>query len=168
MSKFPEISPRIYDERQLKALTGLSEKQFMLLLVTFEKILNEIQQEKYKNKARKPGSGRKAKLEKPADKLLFILYYLKCYPTFDNLGFAFSMDNSSAFNSVQAFFPVLMASLERLNVLPKTKIETAEELQQAFGNVTTLLIDATERPMNRPQDKEQQKDHHSGKKNAAV
>jgi hypothetical protein len=164
MKKLKEISPRIYDERQLRALTGLSEKQFLKLLIFFEAVLIEAQQEKYKNKTRKPGSGRKAKLEKPVDKLLFILFYLKCYPTFDNLGFTFNMDNSSAFNSIQTLFPMLMVALKQLNVLPKTKIETPEELQQAFGSVSTLLVDATERPTNRPKDPAQQREHHSGKK----
>ena len=45
-----EISPRIYDERQLKALTGLSVKQFSILLPVFDKFVLE---EKENNKEKK-------------------------------------------------------------------------------------------------------------------
>ena len=162
--KVSDISPRIYDERQLRALTGLSLNQFCILLDIFETVLLDERQERYKYKTRKPGSGRKSKLGTTGDKLLFILYYFKCYQTFDVLGFTFSMDNSSAFDATKTLFPVLMEALSRLNVLPSTKIETAEQLHLMFGSVENLLVDVTERPTNRPKDAVQQKEHHSGKK----
>lgn len=36
-----------------------------------------------------PGGGRKGKLPSMRDKLLFLLYYLKVYPTFDVMGVQF-------------------------------------------------------------------------------
>ena len=68
--KVNDISPRIHDERQLRALTGLSLNQFCILLDIFETVLLDEQQERYKNKTRKPGSGRKPKLKTMSDKLL--------------------------------------------------------------------------------------------------
>jgi len=160
-----EISPRIYDERQLRALTGLSLKNFILLLEQFKTILDECQAERYKGKTRKAGSGQNGKLNKPEEKLLFILHYLKCYPTFDQLGFTFYMDNSSAAAYVKKLLPILMATLNRLDVLPKTEFNNPEEMRLAFTGLDTLLIDATERVISRPQDNERQREHYSGKKN---
>jgi hypothetical protein len=43
-------------------------------------------------------------------------------------------------------------------VLPARKISTVEELLEAFPNVRDLLIDGTERPIQRPKDDEKQKE----------
>ncbi|MDQ7090417.1 MAG: hypothetical protein Q9M50_07200 [Methylococcales bacterium] len=43
--KIKEILPRIYDDRQLRALTGLKTEHFILLLSLFEKTLIEDQKE---------------------------------------------------------------------------------------------------------------------------
>ncbi|MDQ7089724.1 MAG: hypothetical protein Q9M50_03655 [Methylococcales bacterium] len=71
--KIKEILPRIYDDRQLRVLTGLKTEHFILLLSLFEKTLTEDQKEKHENKERKYGSGLDSTLKTPADKLLFIL-----------------------------------------------------------------------------------------------
>ncbi|MDQ7089402.1 MAG: hypothetical protein Q9M50_01985 [Methylococcales bacterium] len=39
-------------------------------------------------------------------------------------------------------------------------------MQQAFGGVQTLIIDATERAVQRPSDYEEQNEFYSGKKNS--
>jgi hypothetical protein len=49
-------------------------------------------------------------------------------------------------------------------VLPERKIRTLEELLEAFPDVGDLLIDGTERPIQRPKDDEKQKENYSGKK----
>jgi hypothetical protein len=163
-----EISPRIYDERQLRALTGLSLKHFVLLLEQFKTIQDECQAERYKGKTRKAGSGQKGKLNKPEEKLLFILHYLKCYPTFDQLGFTFYMDNSSAAAYVKKLLPILLATLNRLEVLPKTEFTNPAEMRLAFAGLDTLLIDVTERVISRPQDHARQRENYSGKKNSTL
>lgn len=164
--KIKEILPRVYDDRQLRALTGLKTEQFILLLPVFEQLLIEEQKEKQINDYRKSGSGLKSALETPAEKLLFILNYMKCYSSFDHLGFTFNMNKSSAHTHVYKLFPILKKSLNIFNALPATNFSTPEEMQQAFGNVETLLIDATERAVQRPKDYEVQKEYYSGKKNS--
>ena len=80
------------DERQMKALTGLSQAQFDYLLSVFSDIYQATQQKTYKEgvesgtRRRQPGGGSKGKLPTMAEKLLFVLYYYKTYPTFDVLG----------------------------------------------------------------------------------
>jgi len=163
--KIKEILPRIYDDRQLRALTGLKTEHFILFLPIFEQFLIDEQKEKNKGKYRKSGSGLKSALDTPAEKLLFILNYMKCYSTFDNFGFTYNMNRSSACTHVYKLFPFLIKTLDYFNVLPETSFSTPEEMQQAFGDVETLLIDATERAIQRPIDDEKQKENYSGKKN---
>ena len=83
---------QIRDDRQMKALTGLSQAQFDSLLPVFRDIYQATQQQAYEvgvesgTRRRKPGGGSKGKLPTMAEKLLFVLYYYKTYPTFDVLG----------------------------------------------------------------------------------
>ena len=88
---------QIRDDRQMKALTGLSHAQFDHLLPVFNDIYQTTQQQMYEQgvvsgtRTRTPGGGSKGKLPTMADKLLFVLYYYKTYPTFDVLGTQFDM-----------------------------------------------------------------------------
>ncbi|MEN8252635.1 MAG: transposase family protein [Patescibacteria group bacterium] len=156
------------DERQFKALTGLSRVTFKKILVVFSVCYAEMVQENYeKNKAerqRKPGAGQKGRLNTMEKKLFFILYYLKVYPTYDVLGYHFGLDRSKACTNVHYLHPVLLKALDHLDVLPKRRFNSVEELQQAFEGIAELFIDATERPHCRPKDSQAQKEKYSGKK----
>jgi len=158
-----DISSRIYDERQLKALTGLSIEQFSTLLPIFNMFIVEEKENNKKDKI-KPNNGNVGKLEPSKDKLIFFLYYLKCYPTFDQLGFNFDMNRSCAHTWLYKIFPVFTKTLSYLDILPKTEFETPEEMKAAFKDIDSLIIDATERVIQRPQDATEQADHYSGKK----
>ena len=63
----------------LLAFTGLIQAEFEELLLSFIKASYEIEQERQAKQKRKrrPGGGRKAQLNTLADRLLFILFYLK-------------------------------------------------------------------------------------------
>lgn len=93
---------KVRDERQLKALTGLSSAKFDKLATRFAEIYQAEQQQAYKQgiKRRRPGAGQKGKLPSSADKLMFVLYYFKNYPTFDVLGTHFDMARSKACENV--------------------------------------------------------------------
>ncbi len=156
------------DDRQFKALTGVSRKMFEQLLAVFVLCYELYQQEQYeKNKAkrkRKPGGGQKGRLNTMEKKLFFILRYLKSYSTYDVLGFEFDLDRSKACTNVQKIMPVLLKSLAYLNLLPEREFATAQELQEAWADISDLIIDVTERPHYRHKDYETQKSHYSGKK----
>ncbi len=89
------VDINILDQRQFKALTGLSKLEFEDLLIPFSETYQEIKQKRYDDYKeffkRKQGNGSKGKLKTIQDKLFFILYYLKVYPTFDVFGFIFNM-----------------------------------------------------------------------------
>ena len=160
----------IRDDRQLRSLTGVTAAQFAQLLPTFSKVYQAKRQADYEQavqagkRRRQPGGGRKSKLPTMADKLLFILYYYKNYPTFDVLGTQFNLARSKAHTQVYLLSPHLHAALVQLGMMPPREFKTVEELTLALQGVDQIIIDATERMYRRPQDGEQQREHYSGKK----
>jgi Helix-turn-helix of DDE superfamily endonuclease len=163
---------QIRDDRQMKALTGLSQAQFDHLLSVFSDIYQATQQKTYDKgiesgtRRRKPGGGCKGKLPTLADKLLLVLYYYKTYPTFDVLGTQFAMARSKANENLHKLSPILYDTLVSLDLMPYREFATPEELKAALQGVDHLLIDATERAYHRSQDDAKQREHYSGKKNS--
>lgn len=160
----------IRDDRQMKALTGMSQAQFDFLLPVFSHVYQEGKQTRYEDgveagtRSRKPGAGIKGKLPTLADKLKFVLYYYKTYPSFDVLGSQFDMGRSKANENLHKLSPILYDTLVRLDLMPYRELETPEDLRDALSGVDQLIIDATERACRRSQDHATQRDHYSGKK----
>ena len=165
---------QIRDNRQIKALTGLSQAQFDHLLPFFSAIYEATQQKTYEEgvasgtRRRKPGGGSKGKLPTIADKLQFILYYYKTYPTFDVLGTHFDLARSKAHENLHKLSPILYDTLVHLDLMPYRELSTPEEVKAALHGGDRLLIDATERAYHRSQDDATQREHYSGKKTAYV
>jgi hypothetical protein len=163
---------QIRDERQMKALTGLSQAQFDHLLSVFSNIYQATQQKTYDKgiesgtRRRKPGGGCKGKLPTLADKLLFVLYYYKTYPTFDVLGTQCAMARSKANENLHKLSSILYDTMVYLDLMPSRELATPEELQAALQGGDRLLIDATERAYHRSTDDGKQREHSSGKKNS--
>src|SRR5215471_11554958 len=163
---------QIRDDRQMKALTGLSQAQFDHLLPVFSDIYQGSQQKSYTEgvasgtRRRKPGGGSKGKLPTIADKLLFLLYYYKTYPTFDVLGTQFEMARSKANENLHKLAPILYDTLVHLDLMPYRELTTPAELKAALQGENRLLIDAMERAYHRSQDDAKQREHYSGKKNS--
>src|SRR5262245_12019935 len=163
---------QVRDERQMKALTGLSPAQFDDLLPVFNDIYGYTQQKRYEEgvasgtRRRKPGGGTKGKLPTITDKLLFVLYYYKTYPTFDVLGTQFEMARSKAHANLHKLSPILYATLVHLDLMPYRELTTPEELKAVLQGGDRLLIAATERAYHRSQDDAKPREHDSGKKNS--
>jgi hypothetical protein len=91
------IEQVLKQDRLLRALTGMNRKAFEALLPTFNDIYQKsIIEQQGQPRQRAIGGGRKACLEQISAKLLFILVYFKCYPTFDLAGFIFGIHRSVA------------------------------------------------------------------------
>jgi hypothetical protein len=163
---------QIRDERQMKALTGLSQAQFDSLLPVFRDIYRATQQQTYEaglqsgTRRRRPGGGSKGKLPTIVEKLPFVLYYYKTYPTFDVLGAQFAMARSKANENLPKLSPILYDTLVHLELMPYRALATPEALKAALHGVDRLLIDATERAYHRSTDDAKQREHYSGKKTA--
>jgi hypothetical protein len=160
----------IRDDRQMKALTGVSQAQFDFLLPVFSHVYQETQQKRYEDgveageRSRKPGAGIKGKLPTMSDKLQFVLYYYKTYPTFDVLGSQFEMVRSKANENLYKLSPILYDTLVLLDLMPYRELRSPEVLREALAGVDQLIIDATERAYRRSQDDATQRAHYSGKK----
>ena len=104
---------QIRDERQMKALTGLSQAQFDYLLCVFSDIYQATQQKTYDKgiesgtRRRKPGGGCTGQWPTMADKLLCVLYYYKPSPTFEILGTQFEVARSQANANLPKRSPIL-------------------------------------------------------------
>lgn len=152
------------NDRRCKALTGLSQTEFEILLPTFSKAMVSYQFQLKPNRQRKMGAGRKGDLKTMADKLAFVLMYLKIYPTYDVMGFLTDRQRTKCCESVHRLLPVLEISLNRKLVLPKRKITSIEEFFQRFPEAKEVFLDGTERRVEKPKNLKKRNKLYSGKK----
>ena len=151
-------------ERLVRAMTGLNLKAFKAMETSFEEAYRQSLNQLEKERKRRQGGGRKATLRTTSDKMLFILMYMKCYPTFDLMGVLFNFDRSCAHDWVHRLLPVLETVLGKKQVLPERKINSIAEFLEKFPEVREVIIDGTERPVQRPKDAAKQTENYSGKK----
>lgn len=156
---------RIFQQdRVMRAMTGLNYVAFEALLAGFIPIYHASLVRPGMVRKRAAGGGRKATLNSSQAKLFYILLYCKCYPTFDLLGVLFNFDRSCAHDWVHRLLPLLEATLGHKQVLPARQVRSMAEFLTQFPDVEVLIIDGTERPVQRPQDPDKQEAHYSGKK----
>lgn len=155
------IKRAMKNNRIMKALTGLKIKEFQLLVTQFFICLVKSY---YEDRHVDINRGRKPILKSTEKKLFYILFYLKCYPTFDVAGFFFNADRSVCCRWVAWYLPPLRNTLNKELVLPKRKLNDLDEFISLFPEVTEVFIDGTERPIQRPKNNEKQKRYYSGKK----
>lgn len=156
---------RVLDnDRLLRAFTGLNRKAFDELCKDFAASYEADLEADPKPRQRARGGGRKARLQRIEAKLFFILFYFKGYPTFDVLSGLFDLDRGRAHRWVHRLQRILESTLGRKMVLPERQINSIEQFIECFPEVEAVIIDGTERPIQRPKDNEKQKSHYSGKK----
>lgn len=158
------VKPALRSDRSCLALTGLKVTEFEELVVQFAHVYG---QEKIKRKKDRQVSfvaGRIGHLRTIEEKLFFVLFYLKSYPTFDVLGFFFNLDKSNSNRNVQFLSQVLQITLGRKLALPKRRINSVEEFFRFFPEAKDVFIDGTERRIQRPKDKKSRDKLYSGKR----
>ena len=153
--------------RLLQSLTGFNTTEFEALLPSFEAAWETFEEETFEREHRKRarGAGRKAELALLVDKLLFILVYFRQYPTQEVQGYLFGIGQPQANEWVHRLTGVLNQALGDELQLPERRPAKLEEVLAACPGLT-FMIDGTERPINRPKDKDDQKQYYSGKKKA--
>ena len=155
------INRALENDRLLRAVIGMGKREFSELLAEFIPIEKRIQYKR--NRKRQPGAGRPHTLETAEQKLFYILFYMKCYPTYDLASFVFDVDRSQTKRWVDSLRKKLEKTLGKAQVLPARKINSIKEFLERFPAVKELLIDGTERPVQRPKNKQKQKEKYSGK-----
>lgn len=149
--------------RLLKSATGLSLKEFEFLVPAFEKswqsyISQYTFEGKRRERKRKVRVNNKFKCTE--DMLVFILYDYRHNPTQDFMGLHFNMTQPKVAAWLKVLEPLLKDSLEQLGLVPERE---AKKLGERLTESVTILLDGSERPINRP--KYEQEEYYSGKKN---
>jgi DDE superfamily endonuclease/Helix-turn-helix of DDE superfamily endonuclease len=154
----------------LHRLSGLTVKEFETLLESFSAQYDQLviqPRVSAPGRQRAVGGGQKGALPDAADKLLFILVYTRIYPLLFIQGMFFGIAESKACKWVGILLPVVQAALGQSHMRPKrAKGRSLEEIIEEFPELKELgvLTDGTERPIHRPKDEGEQKEHYSGKK----
>ncbi len=157
---------RLRDDRQAKAITGCNLAMLHELLPVFDQLFQAVIARRIPDidRIRAVGGGKKGVLKTTEDKLVYVLLYLKAYPTYDVLSAIFDLDRGPACRRIQQLLPVLEATLGRKIVLPERKITSIEEFYQKFPEARDVLVDGSERPIQKPKDQKKRKKVYSGKK----
>jgi hypothetical protein len=137
----------------------LNPSEFDELLVFFAAAWDE---ETGRDRAK---GGRPPIIASMADRLLFILFYLKTYPLQEVIAYLFGMSQPQANCTIHQLSAVLNKALDACGHKPA---RLTEEMLSRLERETPqdLAIDGTERRINRPVDDLGQRTHYSGKKNA--
>ncbi len=156
----------LHTDRMCKATTGLTVSEFTALTEDFIRNYLEYETKRLKKRKRKLGGGRGSKLETPEEKLFYILWYMKTYPTFDVASFWVGFHRSNACEWVHTLLPILEMTMKRKFVLPQRKISDHEEFLRLYPETKEVFVDAVERLKQRPKKKKAQQKAYSGKKKA--
>jgi hypothetical protein len=152
------------DNRLMKAMTGLSKDEFEALIPSFKEAFHTEQVLRRPNRKRKMGAGQKGTMKTIEEKLLCVLIYLKCYPTYDFLSVLVGGERTRACRNIQFLLRSLERALGKNLVLPERKIRNMEEFLEAFPEAKDLFVDGTERPVQKPKNAKKRKKLYSGKK----
>ena len=131
---------------KFKRQTGIAKEDFQRLC---EKTEDYLEEEKERNPQKRRGL-KTSKLSL-ADRILLTLYYLRHYPTFANLADIFEISESYCHKIYSRYCRILV----KVEPLPNQKSWLEKP-------PTTLIIDVTEQPIERPI--KGQKSYYSGKK----
>jgi transposase len=162
MKTLMNIEKILKNRRLCSALIGITPDEFKQLLVLFTNTLLHIQSSK--KRTRKVGGGRNGNIKTPTQKLFYILFYVKCYPTNDMSAFIFGSSKTRTQIWNQNILPILEKTLGYACVLPVRHLSSVEEFYALFPGVKEVMIDGIERPIQRPRKDKPQKKHYSGKK----
>lgn len=153
--------------RKFLALTGLTPKEFRLLLPAFCEVYEEARAgtitQSGKPRQRNVGGGRKGQLQTLEQKLLFILVYQKAYPLQTLLGEVFALSQARVNYWVHHLLPLLQQALEVLEVVPERRPDKFAPHERGKQEGAELIIDGTERRRQRPKSQAKQALHYSGK-----
>jgi hypothetical protein len=160
------VQRALKSDRILRALTGLNRKAFEELKPAFAQALAEAEVPRRSRLPRQRASGarRKPRLATVEARLFFILFYFKVYPIFDLAGLLFDLDRAQANRWTHRLQPLLEEALGEELALPKRKITRLNNFIKAFPDVERMILDGTERPIQRAKDRDQQQEDYSGKK----
>jgi flagellar biosynthesis chaperone FliJ len=160
------------NEKTIRSLTGLSCEQFVALLPYFEEAHDEYlthydMNGKFRNGQRGFTIYKNSPLPTIADRLFFILVYLKNNPLQEYHAACFEMDQKHCNSFIHVLHRILEQCLRNAEVMPagtQKEFEALLKEEQREEEFPILLHDGTEREIPRPVDPDEQQEKYSGKK----
>ncbi len=158
------------NRRKFLALTGITPKEFKLVLPVFERAYAQrypvTKTRVGTARQRSAGGGRKSALDSPEQKLLFALVYLKAYPLQVMLGEVFELSQPRANYWIHCLLPIVQQTLQELGVCPERDPKQVARRVRQSGEPLDLIIDGTEQRRQRPKNKAIRDDYYSVHKKA--
>src|SRR3990167_374419 len=141
--KHPDLFP---------AVVGMTYEQFSKLLPLFDQRYRQCVYHKLwrQDRLRAMGAGRRPVLRTSSERLLFILFYYKTYPTFRLAQLLFGVDKETTHRWRVFLEEVLCLTLGYQLTLPKRKIHTVSGMLEICPDLSEFIVDATERTVQRP------------------
>lgn len=135
--------------RTMSALTGVTPTEFEQLLPEFIRLWTNSKNTQHRRGAnlRAIGAGRKGFLKTMEERLFYILFYYKCYPTYDLLGVICNCNRSNACRRQFELSELLEKTLGKKLILPERRMQKLEQFFKAFPEAREIFIDGTERPI---------------------
>ena len=155
-------------EKLFQECTGLTPDEFWLMLPVFED-----RWERRNCRRKVNGKARKLPVFKPSkkqampyieEKLFFILYFIKSNPKYYEMQLEFGLSKGAISQWIQLLSEIFRETLSRLHCLPARTAEELYRLLERLEGGQVVILDGTERPLERSTDPEAQQDHYSGKK----
>lgn len=146
---------------------GINYNQFLRLLPKFSLALRQAENIRAyaKKRIREVGGGRKSKLVSDSQKLFFILFYYKTYPTFRFAQVLYGLDKRNIQLWVKLLAPVLFSALGyELSLNRRKRISRWDLWLEEYPELSEFIVDCTERAIQRPCDNQTQQKYYSGKK----
>lgn len=152
----------LFNDQQFRATTGISSTKFKDLVALFSISYEEMYQVSIAQQ--QLNMNQQFVFPTYEDLLFFTLFALKNPMTEEVLGAVFCISDTTARNNFSKGIKLLHHIFTSNSLLPKRSFETVEDFKAYFSHEGTLLIDATELRVQRPNDHEEQKLYYSGKK----
>jgi len=152
---------------KFQRFTGLSVEEFDQLAEEVEEIWKAAERKRLMSRTRQRvvGGGGQYKLKSFQEKLLVSLMYYRLYVTYELLSWMFGVHVSNLNRLVHRLEPVLAKYLNPQPPTPlKRRIRNWEEFQQAYPELTEVVIDGTEQVTQRPHGQKRQKPYYSNKR----
>ncbi|MBI5465557.1 transposase [Candidatus Gottesmanbacteria bacterium] len=146
--------------------TGFSYFQFEKLLPKFSSALRKAEYQRIpeEKRIRQVGGGRKSKLVTDKQKLFFILFYYRHYPTMRLAQVLFEIEISNLCHWAHFLSGILFEALGYQLELPEVRVNSLHGLFTVCPALKEFIVDGTERPIRRPKDSQKQKQYYSGRK----
>lgn len=152
------------DEREHQAVYGLDKQSLARIVELCEFGYKELHDVTFDEMLSDNPFGKDARLRSIKDLICYTLIILKSGITFDFAGYLVRFDRSRAHRQFSNGLSLLHYVLEDQDFLPTRFFDSPDDFDQYFDKKQVIIIDATEQRLQRPQDKEYQKEAYSGKK----